>query len=82
MTKPRETFHFNPPVEFKEDWMLGLVDLEVYKSTFNITEQNNKLQIYKFLDEKTGGVSYEKVIDEIEKIWTFQILQLPINQMI
>ena len=27
MTKPRETFHFTPPMEIKEDWMLGLVDL-------------------------------------------------------
>ena len=28
MTKPKETFHFNPPVEVKEDWMLGLTSLE------------------------------------------------------
>ena len=30
MTKPRETFHFNPPTQIKEDWMIGLTDLEVY----------------------------------------------------
>ena len=29
MTKPREIFHFTPPMEIKEDWMLRLVDLEV-----------------------------------------------------
>ena len=67
MTKSRETFHFNPPIQVKEDWMLGLVDLEVYNSIFNITEKNNKFEIYKFPDEKAGGVTYEKVRDEIEK---------------
>ena len=41
-TKPRETFHFTPPTEIKEDWMLGLVNLKVYNSIFNITEENNK----------------------------------------
>ena len=67
MTKSRETFHFNPPIQVKEDWMIGLVDLEVYNSIFNITEENNKFEIYKFPDEKAGGVTYEKVRDEIEK---------------
>ena len=66
MIKPRESFHFNPPIQVKEDWMLGLVDLEVYNSIFNITEENNKFQLYKFPDEKAGGVTYENVRDEIE----------------
>ena len=67
MTKPRETFHFNPPIQTKEDWVLGLVDLEVYNSIFNITEENNKFELYKFPDEKSGGISYTKVRDEIER---------------
>ena len=29
MLKPRETFHFNPPIHTKGDWMLCLIDLEV-----------------------------------------------------
>ena len=37
MIKPRKTFHFKPPIQVKEDWMIGLVDLEVYNSVFNIT---------------------------------------------
>ena len=32
MIKPRETFHFNPPVHFEENWMLGLLDLHLYNS--------------------------------------------------
>ena len=67
MIKPRETFHFKPPIQIKGDWMIGLTDLEVYNSIFNITEENNKFQLYKFPDEKAGGITYEKVRDEIEK---------------
>ena len=67
MTKPKETFHFKPPIQVKGDGMIGLTDLEVYNSIFNITEENNKLKLYKFLDEKAGGVTYEEVRDEIEK---------------
>ena len=67
MTKPRETFYFNPPIQVKEDWMLGLIDLEVNISIFNITEENNKFELYKLPNEKSGGVSYTKVRDEIEK---------------
>ena len=39
MHKPRETFHFNPPIHTKGDWMLGLIDLDVYNSIFIITKK-------------------------------------------
>ena len=48
--KSRETFHFTPPVQIKGDGMIGLTDLEVYNSIFNITEGNNKFELYKFPD--------------------------------
>ena len=67
ITKPRETFHFNPPIQIKADWMLRLTDLQVYNSIFNVTEQNNKFEICRFPGDKAGGISYEKVRDEIEK---------------
>ena len=67
MTKPRETFHFKRPIQIKGDWMIGLTDLEVYNSIFNITEENNKFELYKFPDKEIGGVTYEKVREEIEK---------------
>ena len=67
MIKPRETFHFKPLIQVKGDWLIGFTDLEDYKSIFDITEENNKLQLYKFPDEKSGGVSYEKVREEIER---------------
>ena len=40
MTKARETFHFNPPVEV---WMIGLISLELYNSIFGL----------KFLQDQT-----------------------------
>ena len=67
MNKSEETFHFSPPIQLQGSWMLGLLDLEVYNSIFNITEENNKFKLYKFPDEKAGGISYKKVRDEIEK---------------
>ena len=67
ITNPRETFHFNPPNRIKEDWMIGLTDLEVYNSFFYIGEEINKFKLSKFPDEKSGGVSYEKLRGEIER---------------
>ena len=65
MAKPTETFHFKPSIQVKENWMLGLVNLEVYNSIFDITEENNKFEInrdtptkFQFLDLK----------DELEEI--------------
>ena len=65
--KSRKTFLFDPLISIEGSWMIGLTDLEVYNSLFNITEENNNFQLFKFLDEKAGGVSYEKVRDEIER---------------
>ena len=48
MIKPRQTFHFNPPIQTKGDWMLGVNDLEVYNSIFIITKKitnSNFIQI-------------------------------------
>ena len=47
MIKPRETFHFNPPIQINGKWMIGLTALEVYNSILNETEENNKFEIYR-----------------------------------
>ena len=67
MSKPKETFHFKPPISIEGSSMIGVTDLEVYNSFFNITEENNKFKLYKFPHEKSGGITYEKVRDEIER---------------
>ena len=65
MLKSRETFHFNPPIQTKGDWMLGLIDLEVYNSIFNITKENNKFELY---IDTFDEFSFEELRDEVEEI--------------
>ena len=65
MTEPRKTFHFNPPIQIKGDWMLGLIDLEVYKSIFNITKENNKFELY---TDNFDKFSFQELKDEVEEI--------------
>ena len=66
MIQSKQTFHFKPPIPIEGSWMIGLTDLELYNSVFN-REENNKFDFYIFPDGKPGGVSYEKVKDEIER---------------
>ena len=68
MTEPRETFHFIPPIQTKEDWMIGLVDLEVYNSIFNITEENNKFELYRDSSNKFGFLELKDELEEILNI--------------
>ena len=65
MLKPRETFHFNPPIHTKGDWMLGLIDLQVYNSIFNITKEKNKFELY---TDTFDDFSFEELNDELEEI--------------
>ena len=65
MIKPRETFHFNQPIHIKGDWMLGLTDLEVYKSIFLITKENNKFELY---TDNFDEISFEDLKDDFEEI--------------
>ena len=71
MIKPRETFHFKPSIHIKGDWMIGLTDLEVYNSIFNITKENNKFELY---TDTFDEYSFEELKDEVE-----EILKIPNN---
>ena len=68
MIKTRETFHFKPPIQIKGDWMIGLTVLEVYNSIFNITEENNKFQIYRNSSNKFGFLELKDELEEILNI--------------
>ena len=68
MIKPRQTFHFTPPVQIKGDWMIGLTDLEVYNSIFNITETNNKFELYRETSDKFGFLELKDEFEEILNI--------------
>ena len=39
LNRSKETFHFNPPFSIAGSGMIGLIGLEVNKSTFNITKK-------------------------------------------
>ena len=65
MLKSKETFHFNPPIQTKGDWMLGLIDLEVYNSIFNITKENNKFELY---TDTFDEFSFPELKDELEEM--------------
>ena len=47
--------------------MIGSTSLKVYNFIFNIRVENSKFELYKIPDSKTGGITYEKVRDDIEK---------------
>ena len=65
MIKPRETFHFNPPIQIKRGRMIALTSLEIYNSYFNITEKNNKVGLY---TDTFDEFSFTELKDELEEI--------------
>ena len=65
MIKPRETFHFKPPIQIQGDWMIGLTNLEVYNSIFNITEENNKFELCRDTSDKFGFLELKDELEEI-----------------
>ena len=64
--KPRETFRFKPYIQTKGDWMVGLMDLEKCNSIFNITEENNKSELF---TDNFDECSFEELKDELEEIF-------------
>ena len=65
MIKSRETFHFSQPNQIQGDWVIGLTDLEVYNSILNITEENNKFEIYR---DTPAKFQFLELKDELEEI--------------
>ena len=68
MFKPREAFHFRPPTQIRGSWMIGLTSLEVYNSIFNITERNNKFELYRDSSNKFGFLELKDELEEIFNI--------------
>ena len=65
MTKPRETFHFNPPIPIQGSWMLGLTCLEVSNSIFNITEEKKNFELY---TDTFDEFPFKELKDELDEI--------------
>ena len=54
--------------------MIGLTGLDVYNFNFKVTEENNKLALYKFPDSYNPDFSYTKSEMRLKEIWELQIL--------
>ena len=46
VTKPRESFLFNPSITSEGSWMIGFLSVEVYIFIFKITEENSKFELF------------------------------------
>ena len=68
MVKPRETFHFNPPIHNKGELMIALTSLDVYNCNFNLTEESNKFELYRDSSNKFGFLEIRDELEEILKI--------------
>ena len=66
LNKPRETFHFNRPLQIQGDWMLGLISLGFYKFLFNITEEKNKFELY--TDPFDSDFSFNELKDKVAEV--------------
>ena len=65
MITPKETFHFNPPIQNKRDSMIGLISLGVYNSIFNINKTNNNFELF---TDHFDRFLFEELKDELEEI--------------
>ena len=65
LTQPKETFSFTPPIAIEGSRMLGLSNLEVYKSSYNIMEANSIFELY---TDTFDEFSFTELKDELEDI--------------
>ena len=66
MTKPKAKYHFKPPIPVQGSWMIGIISLEVYNAFFNITEENNKFEIYTgYLEEEFSQTQLKEKVAEV-----------------
>ena len=67
LTQPKEIFSFTPSINLGLDsnWMVGSINLQVYNSIFNITEENNKFELY---TDNFDEFSFTELKDELEEI--------------
>ena len=68
LTKPSEIFSFKPPISVEGCWTRGFTSLEVYNSIFNITEENNKFELY---TDHFVEISFAELKDELQEIVNF-----------
>ena len=69
LTKQKESFSFDVPLQLNEKWMMGVTSLEVYSTVYNFTEKNNKLQIL-LKYEQLDALEFDTgVVPNIKKLY-------------
>ena len=69
MTKQKEYFSFDVPLNLNEKWMMGVTSLEVYNTVYNITNSNNKLEIV-LNDQQLDALEFDTgVVPKIKKLY-------------
>ena len=69
MTKQKESFSFDVPLNLEEKWMMGVTSLEVYNTVHNKTEKNNKLQIILKYEQLEALEFDTGVVPNIKKLY-------------
>ena len=68
LTKPRERFHFQPPISIEGSSMIGLTNLEVYKSIFNNSKSTNLFSKFQLYTDTFDEFSFTELKDKLEEI--------------
>ena len=78
LIKPRETFPIKPPISLDLDfnWMVGFTKLEANNSILNITEKNNKFELYKDTFDEFSIADLKDELEEIFRISDFTLEHL------
>ena len=81
MNKQRQTFSFNPPINFIEEgkWLLAVSSFDCTNSVLNITDENNSFSIIIQAHWETEFA--EKIIEELNRLLELKSLELHVNEV-
>ena len=81
MSKQRQTFSFNPPINLVEEgkWLLAVSSIECTNSIFNITNENNSFSI--IIPGHYQNRSDEKTINNLNKLLELKSLELHVDEV-
>ena len=81
LNKQRQTFSFNPPINFLEEekWLLAVSSFECTNSVFNITNENNSFSI--IIPGHYQNKSDEKMINDLNKLMELKSLELHVEEV-
>ena len=81
MNKQKQTFAFNPPINFLEEdkWLLAVSSFECTNSVFKITDEKNLFSI--FTPGRWETEFAEKIIDEVNRLLELRSLDLHVNEV-